>query len=132
MEPSDDNVQLKSLNQDRSWFLQTSNWTDIDWKSKRFLKQANKKSAAITKTKGNMCSTRIIRNKLCKKVYTVLFILLYGLFSTTHAAISNRNNKSSGERWILLPIFSLLFFFSTFEPGGRKKNFSINVQHLVE
>jgi hypothetical protein len=44
-----------------------------------------------------MCSTSLIRNKLCKRVYTVLFILLYGLFSTTQAAISNRSNKSLGE-----------------------------------
>ncbi|CRK88608.1 CLUMA_CG002357, isoform A [Clunio marinus] len=44
-----------------------------------------------------MSSTRLITNKLCKKVHTVLFILLYGLFST-HAAISNRNTKSLGNK----------------------------------
>lgn len=91
-------------------------------------KLANKTKCCDNKNKKeNMCSTRIIRNKLCKKVYTVLFILLYGLFSTTHAAISNRSNKSLGERWILLPISprrfsSILRLLLTWE--AKKKLFN--------
>jgi len=44
-----------------------------------------------------MCSNKLIRLSICRKAYTVLFILLYGLTAhITHAAISNRS-KSLGE-----------------------------------
>lgn len=76
------------------------------------------------KTEQNMCSTRLIRNKLCKKVYTVLFILLYGLFSTTQAAISNRSNKSLGE-WCFSWTFSS---FTAFWHSERKSLEVMNTQ----
>ncbi|KAL7016844.1 hypothetical protein ACKWTF_010160 [Chironomus riparius] len=45
-----------------------------------------------------MCSNKLIRLSICRKAYTVLFILLYGLTAhITHAAISNRS-KSLGNK----------------------------------
>ncbi|KAG5673018.1 hypothetical protein PVAND_003096 [Polypedilum vanderplanki] len=45
-----------------------------------------------------MCSNKLIRFSMCRKAYSVLFILLYGLsIQITHAAISNRS-KSLGNK----------------------------------
>lgn len=83
-----------------------------------------------------MCSTSLIRNKLCKKVYTVLFILLYGLIST-HAAISNRSNKSLGEWWSRWKRLKLIFHSFAHAPSKlfnlmRWGNFSSTRCWIIE
>lgn len=85
-------IKICDLCASESWTIRCDGvqMRKIFWRQKKTWKIRRRKTAIM------MCSRKIISLKLCRRAYSVLFILLYGL-TIAQAAISGRNSKPLGE-----------------------------------